>query len=78
MEFPKRSEINKYTIDLELNKQLPYRLIYSLRLVELKTLKIYIEINLTNSFINSSKSFTKAPILFVWKPNSSFHLCVNY
>lgn len=43
--------INKYSINLEFDKQLPYKLIYSLKLVELKTLKIYIYTNLANSFI---------------------------
>lgn len=43
--------INKYTINLELSKQSPYRLIYNLGFIELKTLKTYIEANLINKFI---------------------------
>ena len=43
--------INKYTIKLVDNKQLSYKLIYSLKPVEVKTLKTYIEIILANSFI---------------------------
>lgn len=43
--------INKYIINLEPSKQLLYRLIYSLNLVELKTFKIYIKTNLANGFI---------------------------
>ena len=37
--LPERSNINKHTIDLEPDKQPPYKLIYSLGLVELETLK---------------------------------------
>ena len=41
-------------------------------------LKTYIEINLTNGFIQLLKSLAGAPILFVKKPNGSFCLYVNY
>ena len=50
-EFPKNLEVNKYTIELEEDKQPPFRPIYSLGLVELETLKIYIKTNLANGFI---------------------------
>ena len=60
------------------DKQPPYRPIYSLGLVELETLKTYIETNLANGFIRPSKSPASAPILFVCKPNGSLRLCVNY
>ena len=40
--LPKRTELNEYVINLENNKQPPYRLIYSLGPVELETFKIYI------------------------------------
>ena len=69
---------NKYAIELENGKQPPYGPIYSLGPVELKTLKTYIEINLSNGFIQALKSPTGTPILFVRKPNSSFCLCVDY
>ena len=46
-----RIGIHKQAIQLEDGKQPPYRPIYSLSLVELKTLKIYIETNLANGFI---------------------------
>ena len=54
-ELPKHTEINTHAIDLEEGKQTPYRPIYSLRPVELETLKTYIETNLANSFICPSK-----------------------
>ena len=44
-------KINNYAIKLKKSKQLLFRLIYSLELVELKILKIYIKINLANGFI---------------------------
>ena len=43
--------INEYAIKLEKNKQLLFEFIYSLKLVKLETLKIYIKLNLVNSFI---------------------------
>ena len=71
-------EINKHVIVLEKDKQRPYELIYSLRLVEFETFKTYIKINLANSSIRTSKLQAGTLIVFVHKPNSSFCLCVNY
>ena len=50
------TEINTHTIDLEEGKQPPYGPIYSLRPVELKTLKTYIETNLANWLYSFFKS----------------------
>ena len=77
-ELLENTRINEYTIKLEKGKQPLFGPIYSLRLVELETLKIYIKINLTNGFIWPSKSLTGAPILFDKKPDESFHFCVDY
>lgn len=63
--------INDYTIKL-LDSKLLYGSIYNLSLVELKTLKIYIENNLANDFIQSSESHTGAPIFFIQKSHKSF------
>ena len=76
--FSKRTRANKHAIKLEKGKHPPYEPIYSLRPVEFKTLKTYIEINLANGFIRTSKSPVGIPILFVRKLNSSFCLYVNY
>ena len=73
-----RTGINKHAIELEDDKQPPYRPIYSLGSIELKTLKTYININLANGFIRSLKFLTGIPILFVYKPNGSLWLCVDY
>lgn len=78
VELFKKLEINKYVIDLELNKQPFYGPIYSLRPIELETLKTYIKINLANDFLRPSNFLIKASIPFVQKPDSNFHLCVDY
>ena len=51
---------------------------YSLRPVELETLKAYIETNLANGFIRLSKSPAGAPILFDQKSDGFLRLYVNY
>lgn len=66
IKLPKRIAIgNKHLINLKLDKQPFYGLIYSLRLVELEPSKKFIKINLVNNFIRPFKSFAKAFILFV-------------
>lgn len=78
VEIPEYISINDYSIKLKENKQPLYSIIYSLRPLELETLKAYIKINLTNSFIKPSKSPSRVLIFFDCKPNRSFCLCVNY
>ena len=77
-ELPENTGINEHAIELEEGKQPPFRPIYSLGLVELETLKTYIETNLANSFIRPSKSLAGASILFDKKPDGSLRLCVDY
>ena len=55
-----------------------YGPIQSLGLVEIKTLKAYIETNLANKFIRPLKSPANTPILFERKSNISLRLCVDY
>ena len=76
--LPKATKLNQYTIKLQKSQQSPYESIYSLDLVELKILKIYIKTNLANGFIWSLKSPANAFILFVGKSDSSFHLYLDY
>ena len=78
MKLPKNTGINEYAIKLIKGKQLLFELIYSLGPIKLKTLKIYIKINLANGFIQSSKSPARAPILFDRKPDRSLRLYVDY
>ena len=46
--------------------------------MELESLKAYIETNLANGFIRPSKSLASASILFNWKLDSFFRLCIDY
>ena len=76
--FPENTRINEYIIKQEEGKQSLFGFIYNLGLIELKTLKIYIKINLVNSFIQLFKSFIKAFILFNKKLDRNFCLYINY
>ena len=76
--LPEQTDRNKHAIELEEDKEPPYRPIYSLGPVELKTLKTYIKTYLKTGFIRPSKSPTDVPILFDKKSDGSFCLCVYY
>lgn len=73
--FPYCSDINKHAINLKPSKQPPYKPIYSLSLVRLKTFKTYIKANLVNKFIWSSKSFVRASI-FLSKNSTKAFVCI--
>ena len=77
-EFPKHTGINDHAIKLVNGQQAPYGLIYSLRPIELKTPKAYIETNQANGFIKPSKSLAGTPIQFERKSDSFFQLYVDY
>ena len=70
--------INEHTIKLVDNKQPLYRPFYSLKLVKLKTLNIYIKTNPVNSFIYFLEFSTDTFIFFIWKLDGSVHFCVDY
>ncbi len=70
--------INNHTIKLIDDWQPLYNPIYSLGLVELEILKIYIKTNLANGFIRPSKSPVGVLIFLDKKPDGSLRLCVNY
>lgn len=74
----KYSNINKYLIDLEPDKQLFYKSIYSLGPVKLETLKTYFKINLTNGFIEFFLFLASKSIFFIKKPNRNFCLYIDY
>lgn len=59
------TRVNYYVINLLNIQQLLYSLIYSLKQVELKTLKIYFKANLASSFIKPAKFFAITSILFI-------------
>ena len=77
-ELSKNTGMNNYAIKLEKGKQSLFGPIYSLRPVELETLKTYIQINPANGFIWSSKSPIRAPIFFNKKLDRSLCLYVDY
>lgn len=64
-ELSKHIGINNYPINLIDDKEPPYNPIFSLRLVELKTLKTYIETNLANGFIQPLQLPANTLILFI-------------
>lgn len=68
----KQIKLNKHIIKLKKDKQLFYKFIYSLALVEFKILKAYIKIHLKTRFIQSLKSLANILILFNKKPDGSF------
>ena len=78
VELPKYTRINNHAIKLLNDWQPLYSPIYSLKLVELETLKAYIKNNLAKSFIRPSKSLAEASIFFDKKPDGSLRLCVDY
>ena len=73
-----RNKVIEYAIKLEKGKQPPHGSIYSLGPIELETLKTYIKTNLVNNFNRTLKLSAGAPILFIFKTDGSFYLCVNY
>ena len=78
MDLSNYTRINNHLINFLHNKQPPHSLIYSLELMKLKMLKIYIKANLANNFIKSFKSTANISIFFVWKKNGSFYLHIDY
>ena len=76
--LPEYTKIIDHAIELVDDQQPPYGPIYSLRSIELETLKTNIETNLKNGFIRPSKSPAGAPIFFDKKPDGSLRLCVDY
>ena len=76
--LPEHPKINDHAIELFDGQQPSCGPIYSLEVVELETLKAYIETNLANYFIRPSTSPDGVPILFDQKSDSSIRLCVNY
>ena len=78
VELSENTRINEHAIKPKEGKQPPFGSIYSLRSVELETLKTYIKTNLANGFIQLFKSLAGAPILFDRKPDGNLCLFVDY
>lgn len=74
----KHTEINNHTIELVDSEEQYYWPIYNLKLVELKTLKAYIKINLANNLIKLFKLLINTSIVFNCKLDfSSFMLIIK-
>ena len=78
MKLPSNTGINKHAIELQDVKKPLYGPIYSLKPMELETLKTYIKTHLKTGFIWPSKFPADAPILFDKKSDGSLWLFVNY
>ena len=78
MELSEKTGMNEHLIELIDRKQLSYGPIYTLNLMELETLKIYIKTHLKTGFIQPFKSLADTFILFDKWPDGSLSLCVNY
>lgn len=76
VKLPEHTEIKDYTIELIDSKKQSYRPIYSLKPVELKILKTYIDINLVNSFIRPS-SLWQVHLSFVFTNLIVSFICVS-
>ncbi len=78
MKLPKHTRIHNHTIELVDDSQPPYGLIYSLGLVELEILKVYIKNNVAHGFIRPFKFPARPPIFFDKKPDGNLRLCMDY
>jgi len=67
-----------HTVPLESGKVPPFGPIYKLSPVELETVRMYVEENLSKGFIRHSQSSCGAPIVFAKKKDGTLCLCVNY
>jgi hypothetical protein len=67
-----------HAIETIKNKLFSFESIYNLSIIELKTLREYLDEHLKKKFIISSHSSTRVSILFVKKSSESLRLCVNY
>ncbi|KAH0604570.1 uncharacterized protein H6S33_006947 [Morchella sextelata] len=67
-----------HEIPLQEGKQPPFGPLYGMSSEELKTLREYLDDQLTRGYIRSSSSPAGAPVLFIKKKDGSLRLCVDY
>ena len=67
-----------HLIDLLEGTTSPFNSMYNLSTKELAVLQEYLDINLTNKFIQPSQFSAEAPVLFASKSDKGLQLCVNY
>jgi len=65
-------------IQIEVNKIPLLSPIYSLSVLELKTLQEFLEKNTKTGIIHPSKSSCGTPVLFVKKKDRTLYLCIDY
>ncbi len=63
---------------IEITAESSYESLYNLSNTELATLRQYLNNILAKEWIKHFISLTDASILFIFKKNDSFHLCMNY
>ncbi len=73
---PHRDE--DHAIELKPGEKSPFGPLYNLSEYHLKTLREYIDENLANGFIRTSKFSAGALVFFTPKPDGTLRLCVNY
>ena len=78
MKLLEKMGINNHAIKLQKDKHPSYGPIYTLRLIDQKIPKTYIETYLKTRFIQFSKFSLSASILFDKKLDNRFYLCINY
>ena len=76
-ELPPHRDYN-LKINLEEGTSPPLGTLYSLSLVELSTLRTFIDDNLNTGFIRPTASSHAAPVLFIKKKDGSLCLCVDF
>lgn len=76
--LPKYIKVNKFTIKFQNRKWLLYKSIYNIKLLNFTNVKIYIKINLSNSFISMSNLLAFTMIIFFQNSKDSFYLYINY
>ncbi len=63
---------------IEITAKSSYKSLYNLLNTELVTLRQYLDDVLTKHWIKHFISSTDTSILFIFKKNDNFHLCMNY
>jgi hypothetical protein len=71
-------DFQNHAIETIKSKSLSFESIYNLSIIELKTLREYLDEHFKKRFITSFHSSTRVSILFVKKSSKSLRSCVDY
>ena len=69
---------SEFTIDLKLGTELIARTPYRMSTLELQELKMQLKELLDLGLIHPSVSPWGAPVIFIWKKDGSWRLCIDY